>query len=147
MASKLLMILSRSARLLECLEFDPAEFYTVLEFEEQELMGSKVHEMGSYIRSKLGIQTPTPVDEKKGEVEEDDSEGGDKPRKVCRFVWIEFRETETFRRISVHKALGFHLTQNFFVAKERQHCFAKITACCHSIVVQNAFLFIFYLID
>ena len=64
-ASDLLMILSRPARLLECLEFNPAEFYTQLEFEEQCLTQHKEQntdgvtiEMGDYIRNKLGIVPP-----------------------------------------------------------------------------------------
>ena len=64
-ASDLLVILSRPARLLECLEFNPAEFYTRLEFEEQRLTehnsaGGITIEMGDYIRNKLGIVPPEP---------------------------------------------------------------------------------------
>lgn len=56
MISKLLMILSRPARLLECLEFNPSSFYTQLEVEEHVLSQNQVDvDMGSYIRTKLGI--------------------------------------------------------------------------------------------
>lgn len=81
-ASALLIILSRPARLLECLEFNPAEFYTRLEFEEQCLTehnktndgeGMTI-EMGDYIRNKLGIVTE---DQHGGGSDETRGEGDD----------------------------------------------------------------------
>ena len=93
-ASGLLVILSRPARLLECLEFNPAEFYTRLEFEEQCLSqhnnkatGLNAIEIGDYIRNKLGIVPPTGEDEKSslntGEAgTPDDDEKPSKDRKV-----------------------------------------------------------------
>ena len=57
MVSKLLMILSRPARLLECLEFDPSIFYTQLEVEEHVLNQNKIDvDMGVYIKNKLGLE-------------------------------------------------------------------------------------------
>ena len=57
MVSKLLMILSRPARLLECLEFDPSIFYTQLEVEEHVLNQNKIDvDMGEYIKNKLGLE-------------------------------------------------------------------------------------------
>uniref|UniRef100_A0A914ZQV2 non-specific serine/threonine protein kinase n=2 Tax=Parascaris univalens TaxID=6257 RepID=A0A914ZQV2_PARUN len=57
----LLMIVSRPARLLECLEFDPDEFYHLLEDAEgavREQLGSgnaRVPDLPQYIISKLGL--------------------------------------------------------------------------------------------
>ena len=54
---KLLLIVSRPARLLECLEFDPEEFYQLLEAAEGQARG--LHGVQSnvpqYIISKLGL--------------------------------------------------------------------------------------------
>ncbi len=54
---KLLLIVSRPARLLECLEFDPEEFYQLLEAAEGQAKG--VHGVNAnvpqYIISKLGL--------------------------------------------------------------------------------------------
>lgn len=76
MVSDLLFVLSRPARLLECLEFDPGHFYSQLEMEEVVLNEGHVNiDMGKYIRMKLGIQE---------EVEEEEEEEEEKPplRKV-----------------------------------------------------------------
>ena len=54
---KLLLIVSRPARLLECLEFDPEEFYQLLEAAEGQARG--VHgvtaKVPQYIIGKLGL--------------------------------------------------------------------------------------------
>ncbi|PAV60219.1 hypothetical protein WR25_21469 [Diploscapter pachys] len=61
LVQQLLMIVSRPARLLECLEFDPNEFYELLEEAEgvvREQLGSgtaKVPDLPQYIISKLGL--------------------------------------------------------------------------------------------
>ncbi|XP_030852369.1 microtubule-associated serine/threonine-protein kinase 1 isoform X8 [Strongylocentrotus purpuratus] len=53
----LLMILARPARLLECLEFDPEEFFQLLEsFEDQAKVGSTISEdLPKYIIHQLGL--------------------------------------------------------------------------------------------
>uniref|UniRef100_A0A914WKZ2 non-specific serine/threonine protein kinase n=1 Tax=Plectus sambesii TaxID=2011161 RepID=A0A914WKZ2_9BILA len=61
LVKQLLMIVSRPARLLECLEFDPDEFYQLLEEAEgavREQLGSgtaRVPDLPQYIVSKLGL--------------------------------------------------------------------------------------------
>lgn len=55
---KLLLIVSRSARLLECLQFDPEEFYRVLEEEELE----REMDLVGYISRKLGLKEETTYD-------------------------------------------------------------------------------------
>uniref|UniRef100_A0A1I7T4Z8 non-specific serine/threonine protein kinase n=2 Tax=Caenorhabditis tropicalis TaxID=1561998 RepID=A0A1I7T4Z8_9PELO len=61
LVKKLLMIVSRPARLLECLEFDPDEFYHLLEEAEgvvREQLGSgtaRVPDLPQYIIGKLGL--------------------------------------------------------------------------------------------
>ncbi|XP_034659666.1 microtubule-associated serine/threonine-protein kinase 3 isoform X1 [Drosophila subobscura] len=54
---KLLLIISRPARLLECLEFDPQEFYELLEAAEGHAMGMPVikADIPQYIIHKLGL--------------------------------------------------------------------------------------------
>ena len=97
-ASALLIILSRPARLLECLEFNPAEFYTRLEFEEQCLSqhnnkanggGGGMIEMGDYIRNKLGIAPVEDCGDEKNKGERLSPEDEEKPatgsRKVIGF--------------------------------------------------------------
>ncbi|VDO96451.1 unnamed protein product [Soboliphyme baturini] len=56
LATKLLIIVSRSARLLECLEFDPNEFYQMLEKAEDLAREAKhITDIPMYIISKLGL--------------------------------------------------------------------------------------------
>lgn len=58
---KLLLIISRPARLLECLEFDPEEFYHLLEQAEGQAkicQGIK-DEIPQYIIGKLGLNRNT----------------------------------------------------------------------------------------
>lgn len=52
LVKKLLLIVARSARLLECLEFDPGEFYRILEEEE---LGREMS-LAGYISRKLGLK-------------------------------------------------------------------------------------------
>lgn len=56
MIRKVLVIVSRPARLLECLEFDPEEFYRFLQAAEGEAKVSKnVISIPQYIIGKLGL--------------------------------------------------------------------------------------------
>lgn len=54
---KLLLVVSRPARLLECLEFDPEEFYHLLEQAEGQAKSSQEikTDIPQYIISKLGL--------------------------------------------------------------------------------------------
>lgn len=52
---KLILIISRPARLLECLEFDPEEFYQLLEAAEDQAKGHITAELPIYIITKLGL--------------------------------------------------------------------------------------------
>lgn len=74
---KLLLIISRPARLLECLEFDPEEFYHLLEAAEgqaKSLQGIKA-DIPQYIINKLGLNRD-PIAELQQEIQ--DSFGFDK---------------------------------------------------------------------
>jgi hypothetical protein len=84
LVKQLLMIVSRAARLLECLEFDPSEFYQLLEEAEGAVryqLGSgsaRVPDLPQYIVNKLGLNknllTDEPVlspEEEKPTVEKD----------------------------------------------------------------------------
>ena len=55
MVKKLLMIVSRPARLLECLEFDPEEFYHLLEAAEGQAKQIIKADIPKYIIGKLGL--------------------------------------------------------------------------------------------
>lgn len=61
LVKQILMIVSRAARLLECLEFDPDEFYQLLgdaEFAVREQLGAgsaRVPDLPQYILTKLGL--------------------------------------------------------------------------------------------
>lgn len=52
---KLILIISRPARLLECLEFDPAEFYKLLEAAEDQAKSQIASDLPIYIITKLGL--------------------------------------------------------------------------------------------
>lgn len=52
---KLILIISRSARLLECLEFDPEEFYKLLEAAEDQAKSHIASDLPIYIITKLGL--------------------------------------------------------------------------------------------
>ena len=81
------MILSRPARLLECLEFDPSSFYVQLEVEEQVLNQKKVSvDIEEYIKSKLGLE-----DVFSDNNERENTEGKQTQRKVsCLFLKVNF---------------------------------------------------------
>lgn len=52
---KLILIISRPARLLECLEFDPEEFYQLLEAAEDQAKTHITADLPQYIITKLGL--------------------------------------------------------------------------------------------
>jgi microtubule-associated serine/threonine kinase len=52
---KFLLIVSRPARLLECLEFDPEEFYHLLEAAEGQARQAIQTDIPQYIVNKLGL--------------------------------------------------------------------------------------------
>lgn len=64
MCNRLLLIIARPARLLECLEFDPCEFYQMLEVAENQVRQqsdfNKIFcpDVPRYIISKLGLSKP-----------------------------------------------------------------------------------------
>jgi microtubule-associated serine/threonine kinase len=60
---KLILIISRPARLLECLEFDPAEFYKLLEATEDQMKGHGhvTADLPIYVITKLGINNRDPL--------------------------------------------------------------------------------------
>ncbi|XP_059610760.1 microtubule-associated serine/threonine-protein kinase 3 [Phlebotomus argentipes] len=76
---KLLLIISRPARLLECLEFDPEEFYRLLEAAEgqaKSLPGMKA-DIPQYIIHKLGLNRD-PIAELQNELQENNRNWCDK---------------------------------------------------------------------
>ena len=80
---KLLLIVSRPARLLECLEFDPEEFYQLLEAAEGHARG--LHGVSAnvpqYIIGKLGLNRD-PLAELQQDLSNLDT--NDRPEKCCR---------------------------------------------------------------
>lgn len=60
---KLILIISRPARLLECLEFDPEEFYKLLEAaEDQAKINHITNDLPIYIITKLGLNRDPMLD-------------------------------------------------------------------------------------
>ena len=60
---RLILIISRPARLLECLEFDPEEFYKLLEATEDQMKGHVTADLPIYVITKLGINNRDPLAE------------------------------------------------------------------------------------
>lgn len=58
---KLILIISRPARLLECLEFDPEQFYKLLEATEDQVKGHVTNDLPIYVITKLGINNRDPL--------------------------------------------------------------------------------------
>lgn len=58
---KLILIISRPARLLECLEFDPEQFYKLLEATEDQCKGHITNDLPIYVITKLGINNRDPI--------------------------------------------------------------------------------------
>jgi microtubule-associated serine/threonine kinase len=58
---KLILIISRPARLLECLEFDPEKFYKLLEATEDQVKGHVTNDLPIYVITKLGINNRDPL--------------------------------------------------------------------------------------
>jgi microtubule-associated serine/threonine kinase len=58
---RLILIISRPARLLECLEFDPEEFYKLLEATEDQMKGHVTADLPIYVITKLGINNRDPL--------------------------------------------------------------------------------------
>lgn len=69
---RFLLVVSRVARLLECIEFDPLEFCYLLDFAEQQAKQEAIKiDIPKYIISKLGIDKFDPFEDFK--TDEDDS--------------------------------------------------------------------------
>lgn len=79
---KLILIISRPARLLECLEFDPEEFYKLLEAAEDQAKTHIATDLPIYIITKLGLNRDPLADLQQSssceEVKEKDSSRCDK---------------------------------------------------------------------
>lgn len=75
---RFMLIVSRVARLLECIEFDPLEFCFLLDFAEQQAKQEAIKiDIPKYIISKLGIDKVDPFEEFK--TEEDDMSTKERP--------------------------------------------------------------------
>lgn len=69
---KLILIISRPARLLECLEFDPEEFYRLLEAAEDQAKSHIASDLPIYIITKLGLNRDPLADLHQSSCEEKD---------------------------------------------------------------------------
>lgn len=67
---KLILIISRPARLLECLEFDPEEFYKLLEAAEDQAKSHIASDLPIYIITKLGLNRDPLADLQQSSCEE-----------------------------------------------------------------------------
>lgn len=74
---KLILIISRPARLLECLEFDPEEFYKLLEAAEDQAKSHIASDLPIYIITKLGLNRDPMADLHQSSCEEVKEEGSE----------------------------------------------------------------------
>ncbi|XP_041475365.1 microtubule-associated serine/threonine-protein kinase 1-like isoform X1 [Lytechinus variegatus] len=145
---ELLIVLARPARLLECLEFDPEEFFQLLEsFEDQAKVGSTISEdLPKYIIHQLGLNkdplayfdhfpdvgdlcgdSPSPPRQDSGE-----DEKGNVDRRDC-FKEPKEEDFENIKIISNGAYGAVYLVRH----KESQQRFAMKKICKQNIALRN----------
>lgn len=146
---ELLMIIARPARLLECLEFDPEEFYQMLEAVEGQakIGGGVTSDIPKYIISRLGL-TRDPldvtdiigVDDTSPPQQDSGDEGAvgataapDESVPVNSFLEPKEEDFERIKIISNGAYGAVYLVRH----KGTQHRFAMKTICKHNLVLRN----------
>ncbi|XP_071850781.1 microtubule-associated serine/threonine-protein kinase 3-like isoform X3 [Apostichopus japonicus] len=141
---ELLMIIARPARLLECLEFDPEEFYQMLEaVEGQAKIGDNVtSDIPKYIISQLGLtRDPLDVTDIIGvdDVSPPNPDSGDEAaasEEGARVTSFREPKEEDFERIKIISN-GAYGAVYLVKHKESQQRFAMKTICKHNLVLRN----------
>ncbi|TKR62293.1 hypothetical protein L596_026275 [Steinernema carpocapsae] len=143
----LLMIVSRPARLLECLEFDPDEFYHLLEEAEgavREKLGSgtaRVPDLPQYIVGKLGLDRDPLMDIPPSDEENDEEPEAPKPEQVLTIPVEEGAKTkapceedfDTIRLVSNGAYGAVYLVRH----KETKQRFALKKMNKHTLILRN----------
>ncbi|KAK3089602.1 hypothetical protein FSP39_004936 [Pinctada imbricata] len=114
----LYLIISRPARLLECLEFDPEQFYQLLEVAEGQARETIKTDIPRYIISKLGL-TKAPLDGEK--------------RRVPKFEAPKEEDFETIKLISNGAYAGVYLVKH----RESRMRFAMKKICKQNLMLRN----------
>ncbi|CAG5125697.1 unnamed protein product, partial [Candidula unifasciata] len=152
LVKQLLLIVSRPLRLLECLEFDPEEFYMLLEAAEGQAKQTIKADIPQYIISKLGLagdplSDMTPVDSYDSSLDQGTGAEGDKeddgdpefesqeqdgstltkPKQPCE------EDYETIKLISNGAYAAVYLVRH----KETRQRFAMKKICKQNLVLRN----------
>ncbi|BFY99940.1 hypothetical protein BsWGS_02980 [Bradybaena similaris] len=144
LVKQLLLIVSRPLRLLECLEFDPEEFYMLLEAAEGQAKQTIKADIPQYIISKLGLAGDplsdiAPIDhydtsdltegekEDEAEFEEPDALTINKPKLPCE------EDYETIKLISNGAYAAVYLVRH----KETRQRFAMKKICKQNLILRN----------
>ncbi|XP_060576748.1 microtubule-associated serine/threonine-protein kinase 2-like isoform X3 [Ruditapes philippinarum] len=141
---KMLLIISRPSRLLECLEFDPEEFYQLLEAAEGKAK-QEIKDIPKYIISKLGLNRD-PLEEL--EIENRESAAVDESLKDTSLVLSDVEESidgrrkdltpceedfETIKLISNGAYAAVYLVRH----KESKQRFAMKKICKQNLILRN----------
>ncbi|RUS83851.1 hypothetical protein EGW08_008392 [Elysia chlorotica] len=148
LVKQLLLIVSRPLRLLECLEFDPEEFYMLLEAAEGQAKQTIKADIPQYIISKLGLTGDpladiTPVDHgdmpdsKSLSTEEDKDEDADQEgQEVASLTKIKQpceEDYDTIKLISNGAYAAVYLVRH----KDTRQRFAMKKICKQNLVLRN----------
>ncbi|XP_070194512.1 microtubule-associated serine/threonine-protein kinase 3-like isoform X2 [Littorina saxatilis] len=147
---QLLLIISRPVRLLECLEFDPEEFYMLLEAAEGQAKQTLKAEIPQYIISKLGLNrdpladisgvTPTEIldlepglTETDGGKDDDEEPEAKEIQKIIKSHPPTEEDFETIKLISNGAYAAVYLVRH----KESRERFAMKKICKQNLMLRN----------
>ncbi|XP_046356906.2 microtubule-associated serine/threonine-protein kinase 3-like isoform X5 [Haliotis rufescens] len=140
---QLLIIISRPARLLECLEFDPEEFYMLLEAAEGEAKQTIKADIPQYIITKLGLNrdplegirdVPIVDDHFDGKLQEEDEDPESKEiQKLMKQKPPCEEDFETIKLISNGAYAAVFLVRH----RENRQRFAMKKICKHNLMLRN----------
>ncbi|OWF46091.1 Microtubule-associated serine/threonine-protein kinase 2 [Mizuhopecten yessoensis] len=138
LVKKLLLILSRPIRLLECLEFDPEQFYQLLEAAEGQAKQTIKADIPQYIINKLGLNRDPLEDIGMGMDEQDDFTEADEELMERRDYVPKFKtpreeDFETIKLISNGAYAAVYLVRH----KESRQRFAMKRICKQNLILRN----------
>lgn len=136
---KLLLIISRPARLLECLEFDPEKFYKLLEEAEGQVKQTVKKDVPQYIFNKLGLNKETlkeltdPPDLNPDEVDTIDYDQHEIKQYTPKFKTPSEEDFETIKLISNGAYASVYLVRH----RGSRQRFAMKKICKQNVVLRN----------
>ncbi|XP_060070360.1 microtubule-associated serine/threonine-protein kinase 3-like [Ylistrum balloti] len=138
LVKKLLLILSRPIRLLECLEFDPEQFYQLLEAAEGQAKQTIKADIPQYIINKLGLNRDPLEEMGIGMDDQDDSVEADEEFMERRDYVPKFKtpreeDFETIKLISNGAYAAVYLVRH----KDSRQRFAMKKICKQNLVLRN----------